>query len=45
MQECNTKEHEDRIRVYPSVALHCDECQREGDATQRKPLHHIMNWA
>ena len=30
----NTKERLDRIRVYSSVVLHCDECQREGDAMQ-----------
>ena len=30
----NTKERKDRIRVYSSVALRYDECQREGDAMQ-----------
>ena len=32
-QERNTKECEDRIRVYPSIPLHWDERWREGDAT------------
>ena len=35
----------DRIQVYPSIALHYDKRQREGDATQHKPLRHIVNWA
>ena len=30
----NAKEHKDRTRVYSSVVLRCDECQREGDAMQ-----------
>ena len=39
------RERKDRIRVYPCVILRCDERQREGDATQRKPLRHILNRA
>ena len=46
-QEHNSKECEDRIRVYPSIALHCtcNERQCEGDTMQCKPLCHIVNWA
>ena len=32
-QERNAEERKDRIRVYPCVALCCDEHQCEGDAT------------
>ena len=42
MQERNAKERKDRIWVYPFIALCCDERQNEGDAMQRKPLHHII---
>ena len=44
-QECNAKEHKDRIQVYPFVALHYDEHQCKGDEMQCKPLHHILNRA
>ena len=27
LQEHDTEEHKDRIRVYPCISLHCDECQ------------------
>ena len=30
-QESNSKEHEDKIQVYPSVTLLCDKCWYEGD--------------
>ena len=46
MQDCNAKEHEDGIRVYPSVvALCCNEHQCEGNAMQCKPLRHVLNQA
>ena len=43
MQGHNAKERLDRIRVYSSVVLHCDECQCEGDATQHMVQRHIVN--
>ena len=41
--ERNAREHRDRIRVYPSVPMRCDQRQRTTDATQRKALRRIVN--
>ena len=41
--ERNAREHRDRIRVYPSVPMRCDQRQRTADTTQRKALRRIVN--
>ena len=43
MQEHNTKECNDGISVHPSIMLHCDECQREGNAMQCMVQRHTVN--
>ena len=40
--ERTAREHKDRIRVYPSVLMRCDQRQRTTDATQRKALRRIV---
>ena len=41
--ERNARKRRDRIRVYPSVPMRCDQRQRTTDATQRKALRRIVN--
>ena len=43
MQEHNTEECNDRIRVCPCVLLHCGHYQHERDTTQRGTLRPIVN--
>ena len=37
-QEHDTEKCKDRIRVYPWVALHCDQHQHKGNAMQCRAL-------